>query len=252
MRDFLQQTKNVLGASCLILLAAEATPLRAAEWTLDLRVGGGSLDSNVSVSREELLEIGSLRRTVRETYRLEPSIESAWSLGVKRFVGLRWAATGRVGHSVAAFDVEVDRLLRIQNLATGEVTELSGTGDRSGGSAEIRSIEIGAEYHLRASAASVDPYLGLSVGNVDFQGEDQGFDFESVDGGLLAGAVLGCNLALGDGQSFVALAARYSSLAADAALSDHLGGITAREEGLAQWSFEVGLGVRLGSRGNER
>lgn len=172
------------------------------------------------------------------------------SVGLRRFLSPRFAVSGRLRQAHLDLGLQHESLFRFEDLGTGEVFE-SLFDHEIDGVSDMFDVEVSAEFHPR-SDAKLDPYLGLSVASVYFQGESAEEAVESIDGGVGLGATLGLDINLGSGRSFLSIAARFSSLSAEPQLSDRL---TLRDDttvivddDLALTTLEIGLGVRFGSR----
>lgn len=237
---------------CLTLggLAAAA----ADEWTVDLRVGGGDVSSDMVRATEFVLEFPPLRATFRDRLEYDVSPISLTTLELRRFWSPRWASSLRARYSVLEVDATGESSILVENTETGEIefetVDFQDEGIVTNDPGRIEAIELalGVEFHP-APRGRVDPFVGVSIGTVDYQPENQSF-IRELNGDLAFGVTAGLNVDLSPGSYFV-VAARWDSLEAKPFRSrGSLTTILEQDDGLTASTLEAGIGVRFGSGGD--
>lgn len=223
----------------------------AAEWSFDLRAGDGDVAADLFRATEFVLETPPFRSTFETSQAYGVSPISFTTFELRRFWSPRWASSLRARYSVLELDTPEEAFFVVtENTETGEVVRGQIAFDRTPDPpSRVEAIELalGVEFHP-APQGRVDPFVGVSIGTVDFQPENQS-PVREVRGDLGFGATAGMNVDLSARSYFVA-AARWDSLEADPFRP--LQGETAVEQDydLTTTTLELGIGVRFGSGGN--
>jgi hypothetical protein len=228
------------------------TVATAGEWSFDLRAGDGEVTSDLFRATQFVLERPPFRFTVDESLGYDVSSSSLTTFELRRFWSPRWASSLRARYSVLELDpMEGDSWVLTENTETGESDRSLVAFDRDPeppSRVEAIELALGLEFHP-APQGRVDPFVGVSIGTVDFQPKDES-PVREVQGDLGFGATAGLNVDLTARSYFVA-AARWDSLEADPFRS--LGPLSTDvelDDSLTTTTLELGVGVRFGSGGD--
>lgn len=183
--------------------------------------------------------------------------DSGVGLAARRFVGPRVALGGEVRLMSYDLITKTDSLVQLREATTGEV--LLETPGSSNSSERIDGflVAMRGEIHF-APERSYDPYFGLSVGTVDFEGVPRDFLRDGIDGGATFGALAGVNIPVGSRGIYLAFGVRWDSLTLESQMRDlsdldfapyALEGTFSSDDSAETVLFSFQIGRRFGDHG---
>ena len=229
-------------------------------WELELSTTGGDSQTGTRLVAGDVVQQGGLGGSIQDVsfqfvQNTELVPDSGIGLLARRFVGPRFAIAGEL--SALSYDLATTGTTFVQLIDTASrevLFESLGTRQPDSEGVDAYLAAIRGEIHF-APERRVDPYVGLSVGAVEYDKIASGFDRLGIEGGATFGAVAGLGVPLGARGVYLALTARWDSLTLESRMRNlseldfapySLEGTYAGGDSANKVRFSLSIGARFG------